>query len=190
MSARVSKIRVTEGGVVEVLAAGVGEVRDLPAVGAVVGASSLIGRIVTLGQAVPLTLPSDAPTGRVRARATGRKRSAGVGHEQLLFTYGAEDASADTATHGAATSGGLVFRAPMAGRFYRKTSPDKPALVEVGEVVEPGRALGLVEVMKTFHRVAYGGEGMPARVKITRALVQDGEDIAQGDALFELEVSG
>ena len=53
MSARVSKIRVTEGGVVEVLAAGVGEVRDLPAVGAVVGGDLPRGRVRLHGAALP-----------------------------------------------------------------------------------------------------------------------------------------
>jgi acetyl-CoA carboxylase biotin carboxyl carrier protein len=186
---KAARIRSTEDGLIEVRSSLVGEARGLPRVGDVIGAGSVVARVSTLGVMVDLVLPSDAPTGRVHARIVGKSAHVGVGHDEVLFTYGTAEA-VRTEAASTSSSGALVFRAPMAGRFYRKASPDKPALVEVGDIVEAGRALGLVEVMKTFHRISYGGEGMPARVRIVRALVADGEDIAQGDALFEIEVSG
>jgi acetyl-CoA carboxylase biotin carboxyl carrier protein len=183
------RIAVREDGSVEARSSLVGDVRDLPAIGTVVGPDSVIGRASTLGMITVLTLPSDAPVGRVSERVVGKRASIGAAYEEALFRYTTGSEQAADAREAVSDSGALVFRAPMAGRFYRKTSPDKPSLVEVGEVIETGRAVGLVEVMKTFHRLAYGGEGLPTRVKVVRALVEDGADIAKGDALFALELS-
>lgn len=43
--------------------------------------------------------------------------------------------------------GAVEIRAPMIGTFQRSPSPKDPPLVEVGDIVEPGRPLGLIEVM-------------------------------------------
>lgn len=43
--------------------------------------------------------------------------------------------------------------------------------------------------MKTFNRVAYAGEGLPARARISAALVADGEDITAGQPLYALEAA-
>lgn len=42
------------------------------------------------------------------------------------------------------------IRSQLPGVFYRKPSPDEPNYKEVGDRVEAGEAIGLVEVMKTF----------------------------------------
>ena len=43
--------------------------------------------------------------------------------------------------------------APLPGIFYRRPAPDKPVLVEVGDTVEAGQAIGLIEIMKQFNEV-------------------------------------
>lgn len=192
-SVRTAKLRVRDDGAIEVIGNVVGNVRGLPAIGTFVGPRVRVGIASTLGVMTDVVMPDDAPIGRVSERTVSRSRNPGLGHGDVLFRYVTETGAAEGvhATSSAGASGALVYRAPMAGRFYRKASPDKPSLVEVGEVVDRGRALGLVEVMKTFHRLAYGGDALPPRVRVTRALVEDGADIAEGDALFELEpVSG
>jgi biotin carboxyl carrier protein len=88
--------------------------------------------------------------------------------------------------------GKLVFRAPTAGRWYTRPGPGKPALIEVGTEVRTGQAVGLIEVMKTFSRLHYnggerGGEGLPPLARIKAILIKDEEDVAAGDALFEVE---
>jgi 3-methylcrotonyl-CoA carboxylase beta subunit len=82
---------------------------------------------------------------------------------------------------------GLVFRAPLAGRVYFRPSPDKPSFVEVGGFVERGMAVCLLEVMKSFNRVAYGGASLPERARVVRLLVEDGADVDAGTPLLELE---
>ena len=56
----------------------------------------------------------------------------------------------------------------------------------MGAVVEAGQPIGLIEVMKTFAHVRYGGEGLPARARIVRVLVEDGAEIGAGDPLYEV----
>ena len=78
---------------------------------------------------------------------------------------------------------GLVFRAPSSGRYYGRSSPDKPAFVEAGQELAAGATVCLLEVMKTFHRVHY--DGAPARVR--ELLVADGADVNAGDPLLALD---
>ena len=63
----------------------------------------------------------------------------------------------------------------------------KPVFVEIGSVVETGATLGLLEVMKTFHRLHYRGEGLPARAVVRECLVGDGDDVERGQPVFRVE---
>lgn len=49
-----------------------------------------------------------------------------------------------------AQEGMVDVRAPMVGTFYRRPSPQDPPFVEVGDRIEKGQALCLIEVMKLF----------------------------------------
>lgn len=98
---------------------------------------------------------------------------------------GALDAGAGQA--GAATSHGLVFRAPTSGRFYGRPSPDRAAFVSPGAELATGATVCLLEVMKTFHRVTYGGSDVPPRARVREILVADGADVNQGDPLLGLD---
>jgi biotin carboxyl carrier protein len=55
--------------------------------------------------------------------------------------------------------------------------------VSAGTELVTGTTICLLEVMKTFHRVAYTGE----RAKVTKVLVDEGADVNAGDALVALE---
>lgn len=47
----------------------------------------------------------------------------------------------------------IEIRSQLPGVFYRKPSPEEPNYKEVGDTVEAGDAVGLIEVMKTFTQV-------------------------------------
>jgi acetyl-CoA carboxylase biotin carboxyl carrier protein len=95
--------------------------------------------------------------------------------------------AAGPAAAAATAIGGLVFHAPTSGRFYVRPSPDKPAFVAEGSELTTGSTVCLLEVMKTFHRVTYGGPGLPATARVRRVLVADGADVAAGEPLLALE---
>ncbi|MDW8245880.1 MAG: hypothetical protein RMJ84_04815 [Sandaracinaceae bacterium] len=81
----------------------------------------------------------------------------------------------------------IVWRSPIGGRFYGRPSPQAPPFIEKGAWIAKGQTIGLIEVMKTFHRLIYGGEGFPERARVIQVLVQDGDDVSEGQALVELE---
>jgi biotin carboxyl carrier protein len=97
----------------------------------------------------------------------------------------ASKAAAAVATE--ADGGALTFRAPIAGRVYFRSSPQKPRFIELGAEVQRGTTLCLLEVMKAFTRVSYGGDALPERARIVKFLVEDGADVDQGTALLTLE---
>jgi acetyl-CoA carboxylase biotin carboxyl carrier protein len=74
--------------------------------------------------------------------------------------------------------------APTDGVFYRRAAPGSPAFVEQGQTVHAGQAIGLVEVMKTFNQVLYGGPDLPDRATVVEIRTGDGEEIRAGQVLL------
>ena len=92
-----------------------------------------------------------------------------------------------SASPAVATSTGPVLCAAMSGRFYARPSPDKDPFISEGAVIETGDPVGVLEVMKTFQRIVYGGADLPARARVVRIAPADGDDLAAGDVILELE---
>jgi acetyl-CoA carboxylase biotin carboxyl carrier protein len=78
----------------------------------------------------------------------------------------------------------IAVPAPSDGVFYRRPSPEVPAYVDEGSEVSTGSVLGLVEVMKSFNQIAYGGPGLPERGTVVRILAEDAAEVAYGQTLF------
>lgn len=73
---------------------------------------------------------------------------------------------------------GVPVEAPIMGVFYRSSSPDAPPLVDVGDEVESGQAVGLIEAMKVFSEVKSEVAGrVVAIVAENRQLVQPGDPL-------------
>jgi acetyl-CoA carboxylase biotin carboxyl carrier protein len=81
---------------------------------------------------------------------------------------------------------GLTFAAPTSGRFYLRPAPGKPAFVSVDDVISAGTTVCLLEVMKTFHRVTYGGDGLPERARVVAVVPVEEADVNAGDVLLQL----
>ncbi len=99
----------------------------------------------------------------------------------------ADDAGRGVAAHTAGeASGGDLIRvtSPSEGIFYRRPSPDAPAYVEVGSAITAGTVLGLVEVMKCFNQIAFGGPTLPERGEIAKVLAEDAAEVQFGQELF------
>lgn len=65
----------------------------------------------------------------------------------------AEPALASSNTAGSSTPSGTVVKAPMVGTFYRSAGPDKEAFVRVGDKVQKGQTLCIIEAMKLFNEI-------------------------------------
>ena len=168
----------------------VGIWRGAPAVGRLIEPGAYLGEIQTLGRWRPLTAPAGA-WGRVEALQTDQLGAlAGLGYGTTLLCLNpdgveAHDAAVEAET--SATLSDLVFRAPTSGRFYARPSPDEEPYVNVGDVVSEGSTICLLEVMKTFNRVTYGGEGLPAQAEVVAVHPADGDDVDAGQVVLGLK---
>ncbi len=118
--------------------------------------------------------------GEVMARLDPRALDGGGG--------AATRAKGGAATEGSAGVGDLItVPAPSDGIFYRRSSPDAPPYVEAGSPVGSGTILGLVEIMKCFHQITYGGVDLPERGEIVEVLAEDAAEVRFGQPLFKVK---
>jgi acetyl-CoA carboxylase biotin carboxyl carrier protein len=73
----------------------------------------------------------------------------------------------------------ITVKSPMIGTFYRRTSPDKPALADVGQAVAPGKVLCIIEAMKLFNEIECEISGT-----IVKVLVEDASPVEYDQPLF------
>lgn len=78
----------------------------------------------------------------------------------------------------------VTIKSPMIGTFYRKSAPDKPSFVEVGDSVKPGDVLCIVEAMKLFNEIESELSGT-----IVKVLVDDNSPIEYDQPLFLVDPS-
>jgi acetyl-CoA carboxylase biotin carboxyl carrier protein len=163
--------------------------RALPS-GALLAPHAAAGVLHSLGRRFELVVPPGV-AGRV-VNARPEPVLAPVAYGTVLYELAPLEAGPAAAARASdrseGTAGALVFRAPHSGRFWQRPSPNDTPFVRAGELLEDGQTLGLIEVMKTFTHVVYraGGE-LPARARVVRLLVADGEEVEEGGALVDLE---
>ena len=76
----------------------------------------------------------------------------------------------------------ITIKSPMIGTFYRRLSPDKPNLVEVGSELTPGIVVCIIEAMKLFNEIESEVKG-----KIVKVLVEDASPVEYDQPLFLVE---
>lgn len=76
----------------------------------------------------------------------------------------------------------IKVTAPIVGTFYRSSSPDKPAYVEVGDVVKKGQVLCIIEAMKLMNEIESEAAG-----KIVQIVVENSSPVEYGQPLFVIE---
>lgn len=71
-----------------------------------------------------------------------------------------------------------VIASPMVGVFYRASSPSDPPFVEVGDKIEVGQTVGLVEAMKVFNEINSEVEGIVESIEAESSdLVESGSPL-------------
>jgi acetyl-CoA carboxylase biotin carboxyl carrier protein len=71
-----------------------------------------------------------------------------------------------------------TIKSPLPGTFYRRPDPNSDPFVAEGETVEPGKVVGLVEIMKSFHEVKAEDSGVVERFLVdSEDAVEAGQDI-------------
>jgi acetyl-CoA carboxylase biotin carboxyl carrier protein len=80
---------------------------------------------------------------------------------------------------------GDVVTSPIVGTFYRAPSPESSSYVEVGQIVEKGEVLCIVEAMKLMNEIE-----AEYRCKIVRICKENATPVEYGDQLFIVEKLG
>ncbi|GAA4339990.1 acetyl-CoA carboxylase biotin carboxyl carrier protein [Flaviaesturariibacter amylovorans] len=81
-----------------------------------------------------------------------------------------------------AASNTVTIKSPMIGTFYRRPSPDKPNLCEVGDEVSVGKVVCIIEAMKLFNEIESEVKG-----RIVKVLVEDASPVEYDQPLFLVE---
>ena len=74
------------------------------------------------------------------------------------------------------------IKAPMVGTFYRAPSPEAAPYVEIGQMIEPGQIICIIEAMKLMNEIKSEIKG-----KIAEILVENTEPVEFGQPLFLVE---
>ena len=77
---------------------------------------------------------------------------------------------------------GHSITSPMVGTFYRSSSPDSAAFVEVGSSIKKGDTLCIIEAMKILNEIESDKDGV-----IKQILVENGNPVEFGEPLFIIE---
>jgi len=78
----------------------------------------------------------------------------------------------------------ITIKSPIIGTFYRKSAPDKPAFVEVGDAVKDGDVLCVIEAMKLFNEIESEVSGT-----LVKILVDDASPVEFDQPLFVIKPS-
>ena len=79
----------------------------------------------------------------------------------------------------------VPIKSPIVGTFYRSASPDKPAYVKVGDTVDSGSVVCIVEAMKLFNEIESEISG-----KIVKVMVDDASPVEYDQVLFLVDTKG
>ncbi len=74
------------------------------------------------------------------------------------------------------------IKSPMVGTFYKAPSPDAPSFVKVGDNIEVGQVVCIIEAMKLMNEIKSEIKG-----KLVSALVENADPVEFGQTLFLVE---
>lgn len=77
---------------------------------------------------------------------------------------------------------GHIVRSPMVGTFYRSPTPGAKAFVDVGQRVEAGDTLCIIEAMKILNQIEADKAGVVAKI-----MVENGQPVEYNQPLFIIE---
>jgi|SRR5580704_8142240 acetyl-CoA carboxylase biotin carboxyl carrier protein len=78
-------------------------------------------------------------------------------------------------------SGHVLVKSPIVGTYYDAPAPGAPPFVKVGDAVEPGHVLCIIESMKLMNEIECEVAGV-----VAAKLVENGRPVEYGEALFAI----
>ncbi len=77
-----------------------------------------------------------------------------------------------------------IVKSPIVGTFYESPSPGSPAFIKIGDRVDIGQVLCIVEAMKLMNEIESDASG-----EVVKRFVQNGQPVEYGQQLFALRIS-
>ncbi len=152
------------------------EVEEIKALIELFERSTLTELVLERGE-MRLFLKRQGPGGQVQASVTG-------GNSSIAATAGTKPAevSPPSPTQEETAPPGYIIKSPLVGRFYGRPSPTEEPYVEVGDRVDVGDTVCLIEAMKVMNEVRAERAGL-----VKEILVEDGQPVEYGQPLLILE---
>ena len=98
-------------------------------------------------------------------------------------TVSAPAPAAEATTTSAASAKTHEVKSPIVGTFYRAPSPDADSYIQVGQRIESGTTLCIIEAMKLMNEIESDATG-----KVVKILVENGQPVEYGQTLVVLEL--
>lgn len=131
---------------------------------------------ISRGSSVPQTMLSASPA-QVAAPAVHYAVSAAAAGSSAPSTSAAPVVSSKPSE----VESGHLVKSPIVGTYYEQASPGAPPFVKVGDSVEVGQVLCIIESMKLMNEIEAEVAGV-----ITAKLVENGRPVEYGEALFQI----
>lgn len=93
-------------------------------------------------------------------------------------------APGNSSTVESAVADGHVVTSPMIGTYYSASAPGEPAYVQIGDEVETGQVIGIIEAMKIMNEITADKSGV-----VTEILVDNAEAVEYGSPLVRISSS-
>jgi acetyl-CoA carboxylase biotin carboxyl carrier protein len=117
----------------------------------------------------PVPIGSPSPTGNSSPAASSEPLTPAPRTDRTAVSPGAA----------APNDGTVLVKSPIVGTFYECSAPGSPPFVRVGEAVQPGKVLCIIESMKLMNEIEAEVAGV-----IEAKLVPNGQPVEYGEALF------
>lgn len=114
----------------------------------------------------PNPAPATAPPAQAKATATEKEGEASANEEGDNSNY-------------------IEVKAPIVGTFYRSSSPEKPPYIKVGDSIETGQTVCIIEAMKLFNEIESEVAG-----KVVKVMVEDAQPVEYDQVLFLVDPKG
>ena len=122
---------------------------------------SAVANAAPRAEAGPQALPAQPPA------------MSGAAPDPTEITAASSSATASEELH--------IIKSPIVGTFYAAASPGAPPFVKIGDLIQPGQVVCIIEAMKLMNEIEADVSG-----ELVRGLVENGQPVEYGQGLFAI----